>query len=203
METNEERRLGSAPALDWSHALLWLQRAARHAGGNRADCEDAAQEAAVRAWQAVGGGRCGEVRALDRLLAKKLREATIDLARQRQRRERHERSAADVDPALTGDAVPAPTGGAADEAAMGSLVEQVAGPALAGPALAGPALAGLARADLDLWLAARVEGHGWKAAGEAAGRDKAAVARVRRRISRFLSAEGALGRLSQRLDDVP
>lgn len=193
METNEERRLGSAPALDWSHALLWLQRAARHAGGNRADCEDAAQEAAVRAWQAVGGGRCGEVRALDRLLAKKLREATIDLARQRQRRERHERSAADVDPALTGDAVPAPTGGAADEAAMGSLVEQVAG----------PALAGLARADLDLWLAARVEGHGWKAAGEAAGLDKAAVARVRRRISRFLSAEGALGRLSQRLDDVP
>ena len=193
MDTNEERRLGSAPALDWSHALLWLQRAARHAGGNRADCEDAAQEAAVRAWQAVGGGRCGEVRALDRLLAKKLREATIDLARQRQRRERHERSAADVDPALTGEAVPAPTGGAADEAAMGSLVEQVAG----------PALAGLARADLDLWLAARVEGHGWKAAGEAAGLDKAAVARVRRRISRFLSAEGALGRLSQRLDDVP
>ncbi|MCA3007099.1 MAG: hypothetical protein INH34_01845, partial [Phycisphaerales bacterium] len=77
---------------------------------------------------------------MDRLLAKKLREATIDLARQRQRRERHERSAADVDPALTGDAAPAPTGGAADEAAMGSLVEQVAG----------PALAGLARADLDL-----------------------------------------------------
>lgn len=193
METNEERRLGSAPALDWSHALLWLQRAARHAGGNRADCEDAAQEAAVRAWQAVGGGRCGEVRALDRLLAKKLREATIDLARQRQRRERHERSAADVDPALTGDAVPAPTGGAADEAEVDSLIEQVVV----------PAFTGLPRADLDLWLAARVEGHGWKAAGEAAGRDKAAVARVRRRISRFLSAEGALGRLSQRLDDVP
>ena len=193
METNEERRLGSAPALDWSHALLWLQRAARHAGGNRADCEDAAQEAAVRAWQAVGGGRCGEMRVLDRLLAKKLREATIDLARQRQRRERHERSAADVDPALTGDAVPAPTGGAADEAAMGSLVEQVAG----------PALAGLARADLDLWLAARVEGHGWKAAGEAAGRDKAAVRQARQRILRFLSTGGALRRLTQRLDDVP
>jgi DNA-directed RNA polymerase specialized sigma24 family protein len=198
METNEERRLGSAPALDWSHALLWLQRAARHAGGNRADCEDAAQEAAVRAWQAVGGGRCGEVRALDRLLAKKLREATIDLARQRQRRERHERSAADVDPALTGDAVPAPTGGAADEAEVDSLIEQVAG-----PALAGPALAGLARADLDLWLAARVEGHGWKAAGEAAGLDKAAVRQARQRILRFLSTGGALGRLTQRLDDVP
>ena len=193
METNEERRLGSAPALDWSHALLWLQRAARHAGGNRADCEDAAQEAAVRAWQAVEGGRCGEVRALDRLLAKKLREATIDLARQRQRRERHERSAADVDPARTGEAAPAPTGGAADEAAMGSLVEQVAG----------PALAGLARADLDLWLAARVEGHGWKAAGEAAGLDKAAVRQARQRILRFLSTGGALGRLTQRLDDVP
>lgn len=139
------------------------------------------------------GGRCGEMRALDRLLAKKLREATIDLARQRQRRERHERSAADVDPALTGDAVPAPTGGAADEAEVDSLIEQVVV----------PAFTGLPRADLDLWLAARVEGHGWKAAGEAAGRDKAAVARVRRRISRFLSAEGALGRLSQRLDDVP
>jgi DNA-directed RNA polymerase specialized sigma24 family protein len=188
METNEERRLGSAPALDWSHALLWLQRAARHAGGNRADCEDAAQEAAVRAWQAVGGGRSGEVRALDRLLAKKLRDATIDLARQRRRRERHERSAADVDPARTGEAAPAPTGCAANEAAMDSLVEQVAG----------PAFAGLARADLDLWLAARVEGHGWKAAGEAAGLDKAAVAGVWRRISRFLSAESAFGRLTQR-----
>ena len=139
------------------------------------------------------GGRCGEMRALDRLLAKKLREATIDLACQRQRRERHERSAADVDPALTGEAVPAPTGGAADEAAMGSLVEQVAG----------PALAGLARADLDLWLAARVEGHGWKAAGEAAGLDKAAVRQARQRILRFLSTGGALGRLTQRLDDVP
>jgi DNA-directed RNA polymerase specialized sigma24 family protein len=193
METNEERRLGSAPALDWSHALLWLQRAARHAGGNRADCEDAAQEAAVRAWQAVGGGRCGEMRALDRLLAKKLREATIDLARQRQRRERHERSAADVDPARTGEAAPAPTSGVANEAAMGSLIEQVVV----------PAFAGLPRTDVDLWLAARVDGLGWQAAGEAAGRDKAAVARVRRRISRFLSAEGALGRLSQRLDDVP
>lgn len=55
METHEECRLGSAQAMDWAHALLWLQRAARHAGGNRADCEDAAQEAAVRAWQAVGG----------------------------------------------------------------------------------------------------------------------------------------------------
>jgi DNA-directed RNA polymerase specialized sigma24 family protein len=193
MDTNEERRLGSAPALDWSHALLWLQRAARHAGGNRADCEDAAQEAAVRAWQAVGGGRCGEVRALDRLLAKKLREATIDLARQRQRRERHERSAADVDPALTGDAVPAPTGGAADEAEVDSLIEQVVV----------PAFTGLPRADLDLWLAARVEGHGWKAAGEAAGLDKAAVRQARQRILRFLSTGGALGRLTQRLDDVP
>jgi DNA-directed RNA polymerase specialized sigma24 family protein len=193
METNEERRLGTAPAQDWAYALLWLQRAARHAGGSRADCEDAAQEAAVRAWQAVGGGRCGEVRALDRLLAKKLREATIDLARQRQRRERHERPAAGVDPAPTCDAAPAPTGGAADEAAMGSLIEQVVV----------PAFTGLPRADVDLWLAARVEGLGWQAAGEAAGLDKAAVARVRRRISRFLSAEGALGRLAQRLDDVP
>jgi len=33
--------------------------------------------------------------------------------------------------------------------------------------------------------------------------DRAAIARVRRRISRFLSAEGVLRRLEQRLDDVP
>ena len=133
------------------------------------------------------------MRALDRLLAKKLREATIDLARQRQRRERHERPAADVDPARTGDAAPAPTGGAANEAEVGALIEQVVV----------PAFTGLPRADVDLWLAARVEGLGWQAAGEAVGLDKAAVRRARQRILRFLSTDGALGRLTQRLDDVP
>ena len=66
-----------------------------------------------------------------------------------------------------------------------------------------PVFADLPAADVDLWIAAKVEGLGWQAAGEAAGMDRAAIARVRRRISRFLSAEGVLRRLKQRLDDVP
>ena len=66
-----------------------------------------------------------------------------------------------------------------------------------------PVFADLPSADVDLWIAAKVEGLGWQAAGEAAGMDRAAIARVRRRISRFLSAEGVLRRLKQRLDDVP
>ena len=49
--------------------------------------------------------------------------------------------------------------------------------------------------------AARSAQAGWAAMGLAAR--KAAIARVRRRISRFLSAEGVLRRLKQRLDDVP
>ncbi|MFN9755426.1 MAG: hypothetical protein ACK58X_03325 [Planctomycetota bacterium] len=63
--------------------------------------------------------------------------------------------------------------------------------------------ADLPAADVDLWIAAKVEGLGWQAAGEAAGMDRAAIARVRRRSSRCLSAEGVLRRLEQRLDSVP
>jgi len=138
------------------------------------------------------GGRCVEVRSLERLLAKKLREATVDLARQRRRRERRERSSADVDPAFGIDVVPAPTGGAANEAAMASLIEQVVL----------PAFAGLPRTDLDLWLAAKLDGHGWKAAGEAVGMSRSAIRQARQRILRFLSTGGGLGRLTQRLDDA-
>jgi DNA-directed RNA polymerase specialized sigma24 family protein len=130
---------------------------------------------------------------LDRLLAKKLREATIDLARQRRRRERRERSSADLEPAGAGDAVPAPAGGMADEAAMAALIEQVVV----------PAFAGLPRTDLDLWLAAKLDGHGWKAAGESVGLSRSAIRQARQRILRFLSTGGGLGRLTQRLDDVP
>ncbi len=56
METNKDGCMASAPVLDWAHALLWLQRVARHACRSRADCEDAAQEAALRLWQSIGGG---------------------------------------------------------------------------------------------------------------------------------------------------
>jgi hypothetical protein len=66
-----------------------------------------------------------------------------------------------------------------------------------------PAFADLPVADVDLWITAKVEGLGWQAAGTEAGMDKAAIARVRRRISRFLSSEDVLRRLRQRLDDVP
>ncbi len=66
-----------------------------------------------------------------------------------------------------------------------------------------PAFADLPVADVDLWITAKIVGLGWQAAGEAAGMDRAAIARVRRRISRFLSSEGVLRRLRERLDDVP
>lgn len=66
-----------------------------------------------------------------------------------------------------------------------------------------PSLAGLPQADIELWIAAKIDGVGWLAAGAAAGLDRSAIERARRRISRFLSAEGVLGRLLQRLDDVP
>ncbi|MFN9307750.1 MAG: hypothetical protein ACK6DT_17055 [Planctomycetota bacterium] len=66
-----------------------------------------------------------------------------------------------------------------------------------------PVFAERPAADVDLWIAAKIEGLGWQAAGEAAGMDRAAIARVRRRISRFLSAEGVLRRRPHRLDDVP
>jgi hypothetical protein len=66
-----------------------------------------------------------------------------------------------------------------------------------------PVFADLPAADIDLWIAAKVEGLGWQAAGEAAGIDRAAIARVRRRISRYLSPDGVLRLHKQRLDDVP
>jgi hypothetical protein len=62
--------------------------------------------------------------------------------------------------------------------------------------------ADLPSADVDLWIAAKVEGLGWQAAGEAAGMDRAAIARVRRRISRYLSLDGVLRLHQQRLDNV-
>ncbi|MFN9442521.1 MAG: hypothetical protein ACK6DH_09630 [Planctomycetota bacterium] len=66
-----------------------------------------------------------------------------------------------------------------------------------------PALAGLPQADVELWIAAKIDGVGWRAAGAAAGMDKAAIERTRRRITRFLSAEDVLRRLLHRLEDVP
>jgi hypothetical protein len=66
-----------------------------------------------------------------------------------------------------------------------------------------PVFADLPAADVDLWIAAKVEGHGWQAAGEAAGMDRAAIRRSRQRILRFLSTGDVLRRLEQRLYNVP
>ncbi|MCA3009602.1 MAG: hypothetical protein INH34_14605 [Phycisphaerales bacterium] len=66
-----------------------------------------------------------------------------------------------------------------------------------------PAFADLPVADVDLWITAKIVGLGWHAAGTEAGMDRAAIARVRRRIYRFLSSEDVLRRLRERLDDVP
>ncbi|MFN6147391.1 MAG: hypothetical protein ACK5AL_13600 [Planctomycetota bacterium] len=66
-----------------------------------------------------------------------------------------------------------------------------------------PVFADLPAADVDLWIAAKVEGLGWQAAGEAAGMGRAAIRRSRQRILRFLSTGDVLRRLKQRLDDVP
>lgn len=66
-----------------------------------------------------------------------------------------------------------------------------------------PALVGLAPADVELWIAAKVERVGWHAAGTAAGMSRAAIRRSRQRILRFLSTGDVLRRLKQRLDDVP
>ena len=51
-----------------------------------------------------------------------------------------------------------------------------------------PLLSGLDPADVDLWIAARLDGEGWKVAGEAAGMEKAEIARARKRISRFFGS---------------
>ena len=66
-----------------------------------------------------------------------------------------------------------------------------------------PVFADLPAADVDLWIAAKVEGLGWQAAGEAAGMDRAAIRRSRQRILRFLSTEGRVRRLTGWMDDVP
>ena len=66
-----------------------------------------------------------------------------------------------------------------------------------------PVFADLPSADVELWIAAKVEGLGWQAAGEAAGMDRAAIRRSRQRILRFLSTGDVLRHLLHRLDDVP
>jgi hypothetical protein len=94
---------------------------------------------------------------------KKVQEAAVDVARKRRRRARREQSATDAGLVLQGDDAHPLANDRPDESAMASLLEQVVV----------PAFAGLARADVDLWIAAKLDGrrqdHGSGAAGHPAG----------------------------------
>ncbi|MFN9969010.1 MAG: hypothetical protein ACK58T_03850 [Phycisphaerae bacterium] len=154
--------------------------------------DDAAQEAWAR-WLAAGG-EASEARQqanASAYLVGIFHHVCADAVRAHRRRQRWCALAADlgVEPAELVDERPARGVGEG----IARLLEQVVR----------PVFADLPAADVDLWIAAKVEGHGWQAAGEAAGMDRAAIARVRRRSSRCLSAEGVLRRLEQRLDSVP
>jgi DNA-directed RNA polymerase specialized sigma24 family protein len=130
---------------------------------------------------------------LEGLLVKKVQEAAIDVARKRRRRARREQAATDAGLVLQGDDAHPLAADRPAESAMASLLEQVVV----------PAFAGLARADVDLWVAAKFDGHGWQAAGRILGLERPAVRQARQRILRFLSTEGRVRRLTGWMDDVP
>ena len=153
--------------------------------------DDAAQEALAR-WLAAGGAAGAERQeaASSAYLVGIFHHVCADAVRAHRRRQRWCALAADLGVEATELVDERAAAGLGD---IARLLEQVVR----------PVFAELPSADVELWIAAKVEGLGWQAAGEAAGMDRAAIARVRRRISRFLSAEGVLRRLKQRLDDVP
>ena len=51
------RAQDGAVAIDWAHLLRWLQRIARTSCRSADDWDEVSQEAAVRAWQVLRGGR--------------------------------------------------------------------------------------------------------------------------------------------------
>lgn len=154
--------------------------------------DDAAQEAWVR-WLAAGGEASEARQRADpsAYLVGIFHPVCADAVRAHRRRQRWCALASDlgVEPAKLVDERPAAAWGGG----IARLLEQVVR----------PVFADLPAADIDLWIAAKVEGLAWQAAGEAAGMDRAAIARVRRRISRYLSPDGVLRLQKQRLDDVP
>ena len=155
--------------------------------------DDAAQDAWARWLDACGGedwdGSPAEPFAF---LVGCFHHACADAVRAHRRRQRLHSLAADAsgEPIDVADATGAHASGGGG---IEQLLDQVVR----------PALAGLPQADVELWIAAKIDGVGWRAAGAAAGMDKAAIERTRRRIARFLSAEDVLKRLLHRLDDVP
>jgi DNA-directed RNA polymerase specialized sigma24 family protein len=146
--------------------------------------DDAAQDAWVR-WLDACGGEDEDGPATEPLafLVGCFHHACADAVRAHRRRQRLQLFAAAA----------APGAHASGGGGIEQLLDQVVR----------PALAGMPQADVELWIAAKVDGVGWRAAGAAAGMNKAAIERTRRRIARFLSAEDVLRRLLHRLDDVP
>ena len=154
--------------------------------------DDAAQDAWARWLDACGGEDRGASPAEPlAFLVGCFHHACADAVRAHRRRQRLHVLAADAsgEPIDVADATGARASGGGIEPILDQVVQ--------------PALAGLPQADVELWIAAKIDGVGWRAAGAAAGMDKAAIERTRRRITRFLSAEDVLRRLLHRLEDVP
>ena len=176
-------------------AMARVLKQVAHASALRLPVElvdDAALEAWAR-WLAAGGEAGEERQRADpsAYLVGIFHHVCADAVRAHRRRQRWCALAADlgVEPAELVDERPARGLGGG----IARLLEQVVR----------PVFADLPSADVELWIAAKVEGLGWQAAGEAAGRDLAAIARVRRTISGVLSPEGVLGLLAQRMDILP
>ena len=153
--------------------------------------DDAAQDAWARWLDACGGeDRDGSPAEPFAFLVGCFHHSCADAVRAHRRRQRLHSLAADAsgEPIDVADA----TGAHASGGGIEQLLDQVVR----------PALAGLPQADVELWIAAKIDGVGWRAAGAAAGMDKAAIRRSRQRILRFLSTGDVLRRLLHRLDDV-
>ncbi|MFN6193017.1 MAG: hypothetical protein ACK5BN_04240 [Planctomycetota bacterium] len=153
--------------------------------------DDAAQDAWARWLDACGGeDRDGSPADPFAFLVGCFHHACADAVRVHRRRQRLHSLAADAsgEPIDVADATGAHASGGIEQ-----LLDQVVR----------PALAGLPQADVELWIAAKIDGVGWRAAGAAARMEKAAIRRSRQRILRFLSTGDVLRRLLHRLDDVP
>lgn len=140
----------------------------------------AAQEAWVR-WLKACSGKREEALAVRPVafLVGIFRHVCADAVRAHRRRQLRYLLAADSGATSMEVVMDTRSGGALG---MEQIIEQ----------LVRPALAGLPQTDVDLWIAAKIEGRGWFAAGAAAGLDRSTIERTRRRTSRFLSAEGVL-----------
>jgi DNA-directed RNA polymerase specialized sigma24 family protein len=135
--------------------------------------EDVGQEAWIGLLQASGRGE--SLAAEDRLafLIGIFHNLCADAVRKYERRRRHLAFESEI-----GESPLDPVDRSSARIDLEELIERVVR----------PILSGLDRADADLWIEAKVMGVGWKVAGEACGMGKAAIARSRKRFSRFLGS---------------